>query len=121
MAHRPNLALFVFIKFYWNKSTAICLYTGCSCFHPTIAEATIETIWVAEQFTSLYKSVNKLPRRETEARTKVCQDIARGHPMVRPSLGIPPPLPFFMEGTRNSHQVGRQPSKFESCDSSFLL
>lgn len=120
MAHRPNLALFVFIKFYWNKSTAICLYTGCSCFHPTIAEATIETICVAEQFTSLYKSVNKLPRRETEARTKVCQDIARGHPMVRPSLGIPPPLPFFMEGTRNSHQVGRQPSKFESCNGSFL-
>lgn len=56
---------------------------GCSCFHPTIAEATIETIWVVKQSTSLHKSVNRFPRRETEARTKVCHYIARGHPVVR--------------------------------------
>lgn len=67
---------------------AICLHAGCRYFHPTIAEATIETIWVAKQFSSLHRSVNSFPSRETEARTKVCQGIAGDHSMVRPNRKV---------------------------------
>lgn len=57
-------------------------------FAQLIAEATIEAIWVTKQISSLHKSVNGFPSRETEARTKVCQGIAGDHSMVRPNKKV---------------------------------